>query len=144
MDDLCICIRISVGPVLSYLTECLPIRELDHTFIVDEFLADLFLNYQSRFNEHSGPHAVVHRNNCGHYYSHETFQEVFIQARNILMELICSIWPDYRPGADKAAYHYHGGENLLVYMPYDSEKHSYIPRTALVPWNAVANSRTRT
>lgn len=144
MSDFYIPIRMCVGTVLSYLVESLPITEFDHSLIVDEFLADLFFNFQSEYEGHTGPHAVVHRRNCGHYFSKEIFEEVFTQSRNILIESICSIWPDYRPGIDKSTYYYNGGSDLLVYMPYVPEKHTYVSRKILVPWEAIANHGPRT
>ena len=144
MNNLYIPIRMCVGSVLSYLVDNLAVSGLDHSLIVDEFLADLFFNYQSNYNGHTGPHAVIQRSQCVQHHFGEKLEEIFTQSRNILMESICSIWPDYRPGVDKASYSYYGGSDLIIYMPYDPEKHKYISRNLLVPWDAIANSGPRT
>lgn len=151
MNEMYIPMMVSMGAVLLFLQQELQHSNYNHSFIIDEFLADIFLGFQLDYNGEKGIKAAWKKQ--GVFFPHLSNEEVdgiLVQANNLFIQSLTSVWPDYSPVEHAynqnmfvPGYSYNGGENLLLYMPYNKEKHYNVPRNILVPRNAVVNSVIR-
>lgn len=146
-QDLFVPMTISVEQVLFYLKSELPHATYDHSFIIDEMLADMFLGYQFSFGNLRGPKACLARDRIVFYCSELWIDQVLNHAHNLLIQVVATFWPDFVPVTTPStrdergpAYAYVGGTDLLIYMPYVEDKHAHVPRSILVPWYAIVNS----
>jgi hypothetical protein len=145
MDALYFPVMLSVGEVLRFLRAELPHPTYNHCFVVDELLSDLFLGFQFQQHGLAGPKAIWYRDGISFpWLSEDELDDIIHQASVILIQIITSFLPELVPGKQEAIHCYSGGENLLIYIAYDSEKHPHVSRDMLFPWNAIFNSVVRT
>lgn len=141
--DLYVPILISVDNVLQHFKYSLYHPTFEHSFLIDELLAYLFYNHQATHGDLVGAKALVTKMGVSFNVDEYTFDKAINEGSDLLIFVIASIWPEFRPNIDGISYAYHGGNDLLIYMPYDEKKHFSLPKDKLVPWHAINSANFR-